>query len=72
MWGADVFSNSSWDIAQLVEMDAWIPSPTWIWSRFRFNEMNLLSGVDFIFALHVMGDFYMDLTYWRQRPVSSA
>lgn len=24
-WGADIFSNSRWDIAQLVEMDEYLP-----------------------------------------------
>lgn len=38
--------------------------PTWIW--FGFNEMNLLSGVDFIFALDMMGYFQMYFTCWRQ------
>lgn len=31
--------------------------------------MNFLSGVDFIFALNVMGDFQMYFTSWRQRSV---
>lgn len=31
--------------------------PTWIWSRFSFNELNFLSSVDFGLVLDVMGDF---------------
>lgn len=44
----------------------WIPSPTWIWSRFSFNELNFLSGVDFGLVLDVMGDFCIYFMYRRQ------
>jgi len=35
----------------------WIPSLTWICSRFGFNELNFLSGIDFGLVLDMMGDF---------------
>lgn len=44
----------------------WVPSPTWIWSRFSFNELNFLSGVDFGLVLDVMGDFCIYFMYRRQ------
>lgn len=43
----------------------WISSPTWIWSRFSFNEMNFLSGVDFGLFLGMMGDFCIYFMYRR-------
>lgn len=53
----------------MISRFGWIPSPTWFWSRFNFNELNFLSGGDFDPALEAMGDFCIYFMYRIQRPV---
>lgn len=47
----------------------WIPSLTWVWSGFTFNEMVFLSGDNFGFVLDEIGDFQICFVHRRQRPV---